>query len=169
MRRLLYILALVMLYLQGTAQSNVKCVTISGKVLELNLLDSLEKPMAGIPIEVWSGNSIIATFKSESKGKYNIKLAYYPSYTIKFGNANYVTKIVEIDASDFKEASGFGLIQLTLDITLFKNKGYMGLDFMSNTPVAKAFFHKRKGAIVWDMSYSEKVNTRIAGVLEANR
>ncbi len=158
-----------MLSLGSMAQSNVKCVTISGKVLELNLLDSLEKPIAGIPIEVWSGNSIIATFKSESKGKYNLKLAYYPTYTIKFGNANYVTKIVEIDASNFKEASGFGLIQLTLDIALFKNKGYLGLDFMSNTPVAKAFFHKRKGAIVWDMDYSQKMNYRITGVLEANQ
>jgi hypothetical protein len=169
MRKLLYIATLLVLCIASTAQSKVKCVTISGKVLELNLLDSLEKPMAGIPIEVWSGNAIIATFKSESKGKYNIKLAYYPTYTIKFGNANYVTKIVEIDASNFKEASGFGLIQLTLDIALFKNKGYLGLDFMSTTPVAKAFFHKRKGAVVWDMDYSEKMNSRISGVLEANR
>jgi hypothetical protein len=169
MPRILYISVLVMLCTQSIAQSKVKCVTISGRITELNLLDSLERPITGIPIEVWSGNSIIATFKSESKGKYNLKLAYYPIYTIKFGNANYVTKVVEIDASNFKEASGFGMVLMTLDITLFKNKGYMGLDFMSTTPVAKAFFHRRKGAIVWDMEYADKINARISGILEANR
>jgi hypothetical protein len=150
------------------AQPAVKSFTFHGQVFELNLKDSTEKGMMGVPIEIWSGEDLITTLETGAKGKYNISLAQYPNFRIKFGKAPYVTKIVDIDAKGFERAAEFGIVNLDLDISLFKDKGYLGMDFMTYTPVAIAKFNKKKGTIEWDLSYADEVNFRVQGIIEAN-
>lgn len=122
----------------------------------------------GIPIEIWSEGELITSLESGAKGKYNLHLTYYPSYQIRFGKAPYITKVIEINAKGFARAAEFGVVNLDLDVSIFKNENFMGMAFMDYTPVAKAFFNKSKGVIMWDANYSEEMNGRIRGVLEAN-
>jgi hypothetical protein len=151
------------------AQHDIKSFTFHGQVFELNLEDSTEKGAVGIPIEIWAGDELITTIESGAKGKYNISLVYYPSYRIKFGRSPFVTKVVEIDAKGFQRAAEFGIVNLDLDVSLFRDRGFLGMDFMNYTPVAIARFNKKKGTIEWDMEYAEQVNGRVRGVLQANR
>lgn len=162
---------IVLLLLQTTmnAISDVKCFNIHGNVYELSLEDSVEKGILKTSIEVWSGNQLITTVETGPKGKYKVDLAYYPHYTLKFGKAPYITKIVEIDTKGFDRAAEFGIVNLDLDVSLFRDEGYMGIDFMSYTPVAKGYFNKKKGKLEWDENYSQQMTGRIRGVIMANR
>jgi hypothetical protein len=149
--------------------SDVKVFTIAGNVFELDLLDSTEKGLIKIPIEIWSGDQKITTIETGPKGKYKIDLAYYPSYTLRFGKAPYVTKVIDIQTDGVHRAAEFGIVNLDLDITLFRNENYMGLDFLNYTPIAKASFNKKKGQLVWDADYGAAMNSRVRGVIEANK
>lgn len=160
------LLCTVFIYAQP--KDKAKSFNFHGQIFELNLNDSAEKPVMGVPIEIWSGNDLITTVESGPKGKYNISLIQYPEFTLKFGRAPFITKVVHIDADGFKRSAEFGIVNLDLDISLFKDKGYMGMDFMNYTPVAIAKFNKKKGVIEWDLNYADKINTRVAGVIFAN-
>ncbi|MEN9639347.1 MAG: hypothetical protein RLZZ262_1215 [Bacteroidota bacterium] len=170
MVKILASISLILLFATRTmAESDVKVFTISGNVFELNLADSSEKGIIKVPIEIWTGEDKITTIETGPKGKYKVDLAYYPSYTLRFGAAPYVIKIIEINTSGIHRAAEFGIVNLDLDITLFKNENYMGLDFMTYTPVAKAAFNKKKGRLEWDYDYGDAMNTRVRGVIEANK
>jgi hypothetical protein len=170
MKRIACLLALVVSsgIILAQAKDKAKSFNFHGQIFELNLKDSSEKPVMGIPIEIWSGDDLITTVESGPKGKYNISLVHYPEFTLKFGKAPYVSKVVKIDADGFQRAAEFGVVNLDLDISLFKNKGYMGMDFMNYTPVAIAKFNKKKGLIEWDLIYADKINERVAGIIAAN-
>jgi hypothetical protein len=149
--------------------SDVKVFTISGNVFELDLMDSTEKGLIKVPIEIWSGDQKITKIETGPKGKYKVDLAYYPSYTLRFGTAPYVTKVIDIQTDGVHRAAEFGVVNLDLDITLFRNENYMGLDFLNYTPIAKASFNKKKGQLVWDFDYGAAMNRRVRGVIDANK
>ena len=168
MNKIIVTLAAVLLINIASAQSKVKTFTFQGNVLELNLADSSEKGVMGIPIEIWSGEELVATEMSGPKGKYSINLPRYQTFTLKFGKAPYVTKVVEIDTKGFERAADLAIVNLELDISLFKDRGYLGVNFMNYTPVAMAKFNKRSGKLEWNMDYAKNVNDRLTGVLTAN-
>ncbi|MFN5621761.1 MAG: hypothetical protein ACK478_10695 [Flavobacteriales bacterium] len=168
MNKIIVTLAAVLLVNITSAQSKVKTFTFQGNVLELNLMDSTEKGVMGIPIEIWSGEELVATEMSGPKGKYSINLPRYSTFTLKFGKAPYVTKVVEIDTKGFERAADLAIVNLELDISLFKDRGYLGMNFMNYTPVAMAKFNKRSGKLEWNMDYAKDVNDRLTGVLTAN-
>jgi hypothetical protein len=168
MNKIIVTLAGVLLVTIVSAQSKVKTFTFQGNVLEVNLADSSEKGVMGIPIEIWSGEELVTTEMSGPKGKYSINLPRYSTFTLKFGKAPYVTKVVEIDTKGFERAADLAIVNLELDITLFKDRGYLGMNFMNYTPVAMAKFNKRSGKLEWNMDYAKDVNDRLTGVLTAN-
>jgi len=159
----------VILQWSAYGMSDVKVFTISGNVFELNLLDSTEKGLIKVPIEIWSGDQKITKIETGPKGKYKVDLAYYPSYTLRFGTAPYVTKVIDIQTDGVHRAAEFGVVNLDLDITLFRNENYMGLDFLNYTPIAKASFNKKKGQLVWDFDYGAAMSRRVRGVIDANK
>ena len=81
-------------------------------------------------------------------------------------NASFTS--VEIDTKGFERAADLAIVNLELDITLFKDRGYLGMNFMNYTPVAMAKFNKRSGKLEWNMDYAKDVNDRLTGVLTAN-
>jgi hypothetical protein len=168
-KTIVWILALCLATSTTHALSDVKVFTIAGNVLELDLTDSTEKGIVKVPIEIWSGDQKITTIETGPKGKYKVDLAYYPSYTLRFGASPYVTKVIEIQTDGVHRAAEFGIVNLDLDITLFRDQNYMGLDFLNYTPVAKASFNKKKGQLVWDYTYGDAMNSRVRGVIEANK
>jgi hypothetical protein len=168
MKKFVQYFCLMLVPWSATAQSDIKSFTFHGQVFELNLNDSTEKGTMGIPIEIWAGEEFIASIESGPKGKYNVSLIYYPSYRIKFGKAPFISKVVEINADGFARAAEFGVVNLELDVSIFKDSNFLGMDFMDYTPVAIARFNKKKGSIEWDMKYAEQVSNRVRGVLQAN-
>ncbi len=168
MKNTIAILAALFCAHWSIAQSKVKTFTFQGNVLELNLADSSEKGVMGIPIEIWSGEELVATEMSGPKGKYSINLPRYSVFTLKFGKAPFVTKVVQIDTKGFERAADLAIVNLELDISLFKDRGYLGMNFMNYTPVAMAKFNKRSGKLEWNMDYSHEVSGRLTGVLVAN-
>lgn len=168
MKNTIAILAALFCAHWSIAQSKVKTFTFQGNVLELNLADSSEKGVMGIPIEIWSGEELVATEMSGPKGKYSINLPRYSVFTLKFGKAPFVTKVVQIDTKGFERAADLAIVNLELDISLFKDRGYLGMNFMNYTPVAMAKFNKRSGKLEWNMDYSHELNGRLTGVLVAN-
>jgi hypothetical protein len=168
MKKTIAILASMLCIHWAVAQSKVKTFTFQGNVLELSLTDSSEKGVMGVPIEIWSGEELVATEMSGPKGKYNINLPRYSVFTLKFGKAPYVTKVVQIDTKGFERAADLAIVNLELDISLFKDRGYLGMNFMNYTPVAMAKFNKRSGKLEWNMDYAHEVNERLTGVLVAN-
>jgi len=167
-KRFAHILFFVALSGQQYAQQ-VKAFTFHGQVFEQILKDSTEKPMMGVPIEVWYEDELITTLESGPKGKYKISLMHYPSFRIKFGKAPYITKIIDINAKGFERAAEFGMVNLELDVSVFKEGSLMGMDFMNYTPFAIAQFNKKKGKIEWDFDYSDQMAKRVQGIIDANR
>ncbi|MFN0032899.1 MAG: hypothetical protein ACKVOR_12130 [Flavobacteriales bacterium] len=170
MTRNISLTLLTMVGIETAAQenNNLKAFNLHGQVFELFLEDSSEKPLMDVPIEIWCGDELITKLESGPKGKYSVNLTYYPKYQIKFGKAPYVSKIVEIDAKGFSRSAEFGIVNLDLDISIFKDENFMGMDFMNFTPVAKLYFNKSKGVIVWDDQYCDQMNARMCGILQAN-
>ncbi len=123
----------------------------------------------GIPIEVWHEDQLLTTLETGPKGKYKISLMHYPSFRIKFGKAPYISKIIEVNAKGFERAAEFGIVNLELDVTVFKEGNLMGMDFMNYTPFAMAQFNKKKGKMEWDFDYSDKMAKRVQSILDANR
>ena len=145
MKKSFLILLSVLVTQFASAQSKVKTFTFQGNVLELNLADSSEKGIMGVPIEIWSGEELVATEMSGPRGKYSINLPRYSVFTLKFGKAPHITKVVQIDTKGFERAADMAIVNLELDISLFKDRGYLGMNFMNYTPVAMAKFNKRSG------------------------
>ncbi len=168
MNKIIVTLASVLVLNVASAQSKVKTFTFQGNVLELNLADSTEKGLMGVPIEIWSGEELVATEMSGPKGKYSMNLPRYSVFTLKFGKAPYVTKVVEIDTKGFERAADLAIVNLEMDVSLFKDRGYLGMNFMNYTPVAMAKFNKRSGKLEWNADYSKNANQRLYGVLTAN-
>lgn len=153
----------------GWTQKKGAPFTFQGQVFEMSLTDSTEKPAMGIPIEVWHEDQLITTLESGAKGKYKINLSLYPSYSIKFGKSPYITKIIEINAKGFERAAEFGMVNLQLDVSIFKEGNMMGLGFMNYTAFATAQFNKKKGTMEWDFDYADRMAKRVQGILDANK
>jgi hypothetical protein len=168
MKNLIYLILFTCFANVSLAQQ-VKAFTFSGQVFEMNLSDSTETPMMGVPIEVWHGDELLTTLESGPKGKYKITLDKYPNFRIKFGKAPYISKIIDINAKGFQRAAEFGLVNLEMDIIVFKEDNMMGMDFMNYTPFAKAQFNKKKGTMEWDFEYSAFMQKRVQAIVEANK
>jgi hypothetical protein len=168
MKHLAYLILFTCLANVTWAQQT-KAFTFSGQVFEMNLNDSTETPIMGVPIEVWHGEELLATLESGPKGKYKIMLDKYPSFRIKFGKAPYISKIIDINTKGFQRAAEYGLVNLEMDIIVFKEDNMMGMDFMNYTPFAKAQFNKKKGTMEWDYEYSDYMAKRVQAIVEANK
>lgn len=160
-------MSLGLLAINFLAQNTEKQVQLTGKVTELNLKDSSEKPINDVLIDVWADGIKIASMSSMKGGKYKTTLPYHRKYLIKYSGYQMVGKMVEIDAADFLEEARVLAFAMTIDVALFHNDNFMGLDFLSEVPVAKARYKHKLKTVEWDTKYTSSVNTRIRSVLIA--
>lgn len=136
-------------------------ITLNGRVSELNLIDSSEKNLAELPIEIWQGDSLLMTLKTSEKGKYSIQLPFYHFYTVKYGCAPYIRKMIEVDATDFSQYSQKRGYTISLDITLFSKEQCKGFEFLETTPIARASYNKEKDNVVWNAQHIYNIHERI--------
>lgn len=143
-------------------------INFYGKVTRMTLKDSAEKPLDGVKVQFWADNTLMGEVTTEKKGKYTCNLPFRSTYTVKYVSNEYIQKNIEVDVSKFfAEAEDQASLKMQVDISLFRNEGFMGLDFMANMPVAKAHYHPRKKTLVWDAKYHDEMKDRITSVLNA--
>ncbi|MFN0032900.1 MAG: hypothetical protein ACKVOR_12135 [Flavobacteriales bacterium] len=144
-------------------------VTLNGKIFELNLADSTEKHLAGIPVEIWQEDSLIATILTNEKGKYSAQLPFYHMYTVKYGHAPYVRKMIEVDATDFAQHTQKRGYTISIDITLFTKEQCKGFDFLETVPIARASYSKEEDSVVWNTQHIYNIHERIGEAITGCR
>jgi hypothetical protein len=142
-------------------------INFYGKITSLNLGDSSEKALDGIVIEFWADSQLIGTTTTAKKGQYSFNLPFHSKYTVKYGGGKYVNKVIEVDISKFYDEAEKRGLKMQVDMALFRDDNYMGLDFLSTMPVAKATYSPRKKTLVWDEKYHNQMKIRILSVLNA--
>ncbi len=142
-------------------------INFYGKTTRMNLKDSTEKPLDGVKIEFWSNAELLGEFTTVKKGGYTYNLPFRKSYTVKFIADQYVTKIIEVGIDRFYDEADKRGLKMQIDVALFKDSGFMGLDFMREVPVAKAEYIPRKKTLVWDDKYRKNIQVRMVSVLKA--
>lgn len=144
--------ALLPLHAQ-TNPSSLAVVQFYGKITDRSLNDSSEKPLDSTKVEVWAGENLIVTVLSDAKGRYRISLPYYSRYMIKYGNDEYIQKVIELDASEFSEERNSSKLTINIDVALFKVDNKSDFDFLRENPLAKGQYKRRDKQVLWDKEY----------------
>ncbi|MFA9220807.1 MAG: hypothetical protein ACEQSL_06430 [Sediminibacterium sp.] len=162
MKNLLSLILFISLYQSAQAQTFGKSkVVLQGKVSELFLSDSTEKPLDKVSIQIWSSNKLVAEIKSAHRGKYRMEAPFKENYEIKYVQDGYVTKTVALETKSIKREETAIRLMLTIDISLFKENSACDFSFLNEMPVAKAKVLRRKDDISWDIDYNFAMQERI--------
>jgi hypothetical protein len=169
MKSITLILTACMIHFTVLAQNNEKkkLVDLHGVVSYMHMPDSSETELADIAIEIWSEGQMIAVTKSDQKGRYRYKLPFYHNYHIKYGQKPYLTKIVEIDATDFSYEAQERGYEIEVDIALIIGRDNPALDFLKNTPIARAAYSKKDNRLEWDVEYVERMNNKLGLIISS--
>jgi hypothetical protein len=133
--------------------SSLASVQFYGRITDRSLSDSSEKPLDSTRVEVWADDSLITTVFSDSKGKYKIVLPHYSRYKLKYGNEEYIQKVIELDASEFSDERGSAKLTINIDVALFKAENKSDFDFLEKNPLARGQYRKKDNQILWDKDY----------------
>lgn len=170
MKNLLLLALFIVLSLYTTAQTFGKSkIVLQGKVTELFLADSTEKPLDKVSVQIWSENKLVSEIKSAYRGKYRMEAPYKESYSIKYVQDGYVTKTVELETKSIKREESAIRLMLTIDISLFKQNPACDFSFLNDQPVAKAKVLRRKDNISWDVDYNHTMQERIRNEIKKAR
>ena len=147
---------------QAQADAEMQSVRLTGRVMEIFLNDSSESFMPDASVEIWSNGEILSTIETNSKGRYDCKLAFFNSYVVKYKKEGFVQKMVAIDATDFALESRERGFTIEVDMTLFRrHPGCRELEFLGEIPIARASYSKRANTLLWDKGYTQKMNERL--------
>jgi len=162
MKNLLSLILFIFLGFSSSAQTFGKSkIILQGKVTELFLSDSTEKPLDKVSIQIWSNNKLVSEIKSAHRGSYRLEAPYKELYNIKYVQDGYVTKTVELETKSIKREESAIRVMLTIDISLFKENATCDFSFLNEMPVAKAKVHRRQDIISWDIDYNFAMQERI--------
>jgi hypothetical protein len=169
-RYILFLLFSGVLTAQAQADAETQSVRLTGRVLEISLKDSSESFMPNASVEIWSNGEMLSTIETNSKGRYDCKLAFFNSYVVKYKKEGFVQKMVAIDATDFALESRLRGFTIELDMTLFRRQpGCRELEFLGEIPVARASYNKPANTLMWDKGYTQKMNERLLSAVEECR
>jgi len=156
------LIALLFLTTASYAQSGKRNVQLTGRVSEVLLKDSSERVLSNARVEIWTRGELLSSVQANSKGMYTCRLDYSNSYLVKYIADGFVTKMVEVDATDFLRESRDRGFTMEVDMTLFrKSSGCREFEFLGDTPIGRARYSKRANTVVWDRDYTNEVNFRI--------
>jgi hypothetical protein len=162
MKNLLFLPLFIVLSISASAQTFGKSkIVLQGKVTELFLSDSTEKPLDKVSVQIWSEGKLVSETKTAHRGKYRTEAPYKEQYQIKYVQDGYVTKTVELETKSIKREESAIRLMLTIDISLFKENAACDFSFLNEMPVAKAKVLRRKDNISWDLDYNKTIQDRI--------
>jgi hypothetical protein len=162
MKKFLSLILFISLYHCAHAQTFGKSkIVLQGKVTELFLSDSTEKPLDKVSVQIWADGKLVAEIKTAHRGKYRMEAPYKQLYQIKYVQDGYVTKTIELETKSIKREETAIRLMLTIDITLFKENAACDFSFLTDVPVAKAKVLRRKENIIWDVDYNFAMQERL--------
>ncbi|MDP4819311.1 MAG: hypothetical protein NWR69_09895 [Flavobacteriales bacterium] len=162
MKNLLILPLFIVLSISTSAQTFGKSkIILQGKVTELFLSDSTEKPLDKVSVQIWSEGKLVSEIKTAHRGKYRMEAPYKQVYQIKYVHDGYVTKTVELETKSIKREESAIRLMLTIDISLFKENSACDFSFLNEMPVAKAKVLRRKDNISWDLDYNKTIQDRV--------
>lgn len=162
MKNLLFLPLLIILSISASAQTFGKSkIILQGKVTELFLSDSTEKPLDKVSVQIWTDGKLVSEIKTAHRGKYRMEAPYKELYQIKYVQDGCVTKTVELETKSIKREEAAIRLLLTIDISLFKENSACDFNFLGEMPVAKAKVLRRKDNISWDLDYNKAMQDRI--------
>lgn len=162
MKNLLFLPLFIVLSISTSAQTFGKSkIVLQGKVTELFLSDSTEKPLDKVSVQIWGDGKLVSEIKTAHRGKYRLEAPYKELYQIKYVQDGYVTKTVELESKQIKREESAIRLMLTIDISLFRENSACDFSFLNEMPVAKARVLRRKDNISWDLDYNKIMQDRI--------
>ena len=126
---------------------------LSGRVIEVDMIASTEKPAVNAQIVVYQDNDVYVAFYTQKSGMYEFNLPVGHRYEIWYGGSAYVNKRVVIDATVCPERKSGN--DLKMDIGLFRP--IEGYEFEPLTePFVMVSFDRDSKKLVPDMKYAEQ-------------
>ncbi|MEY3397570.1 MAG: hypothetical protein RL220_164 [Bacteroidota bacterium] len=141
-------------------------INMTGRITQLSLPDSAEFQAGGLPVEIWSDDSLTTVIYADNRGRYSFSLPFFHRYQIRYGGSDYVQKTVEIDATDFSQGTMTRGYTLDIDMALFKSDPKHPISIAG--PVARAAYDKKSDAVLWDAAHTEKVRKATLQAIAAN-
>ncbi len=170
MRRIYLISAICSLIsLSSRGQAPIKSLNLYGKTFELSLSDSSENTVGRIPIEVFHGDSLLSTYSSSLKGKYNCVLEFGRKYNVVYGGGKYFQKSIEIDLTKVNTKTQKKGYRLEIDMTLFESDNNQVFGFLRELPIAKASFNKKGDMIIFEEKHTEDMYNKLNKAIASTR
>ncbi len=168
LRKLLVVICLFLWVNPFQAQKDVKkFIALSGKITSAVWPDTLGKGLNKAVIEVFAEGKKIASDTASSSGVYKIKkIPYAPSIQFVFKEENHLSKMIDVDFTEFGNDNGASLI-LEMDAFLYRNNDYLGVNFLKTRPFGKGVYSMKQKGVLWDDRYYFEMKARLDAVLKA--
>lgn len=134
-------------------------IKLQGQIFQkYNLIDDVQ-------IQLYSGDTLLQTKKSNGKGKFKIKLESNKNYRLVFSKANYLSKTIVVLA--VKEDTKIPTFKFDMELEKEREFRYVDTSELDD-PVAMLFFNKKKGELDWDRNHTFKIHQEIAELKDLN-
>jgi hypothetical protein len=152
---------------QGDPKAAKKMIQLSGKITSAVWPDTLGKGIKKGLVEAFADGKRIAMDSASSSGQYKIKkLPYYPTMQLVYKADGHLQKIIDVDMTEFGDDNA-QQVQLELDIVLYQDKQYLGVNFLKTKPFGRGKYLIKKKQWDWDKKYKEEMRIRLDEVLKA--
>ncbi|MFM9423472.1 MAG: hypothetical protein RIR06_1933 [Bacteroidota bacterium] len=165
MKTLLLILSLFTFSASQGQSFDQSKIIFEGRITEKFFDRPTEKSLYQATVEVWSNDQLLNQWKSNKQGRFRIETPYRGSYTVVFKKEGYITKSIQVDASNLKNEELAFQILVQADMILFQETEGLDFSFLQHAPVAKATIGKRNHATKWDDKYNELIQLQIQNEL----
>lgn len=153
MRKIIFILSLAILSIEGYSQNANQNFEIKGIITKYNNHPSSKK-VNDVTIKVYHHNEVIHTYQNDKKGKFNFEIPKDAYITLAFEKENYITKRVLFDTRTTDDSYNKDIRPFDLEIVLLqKMEGidYSELDF----PITKIVYVKEFGEYHYAQEYTQ--------------
>ncbi|MFM7618998.1 MAG: hypothetical protein ACKO5Y_04100 [Bacteroidota bacterium] len=166
MKTLLFTLSLLAMTMTKAQSFDQSKIIFEGRITELFFDRPTEKSLYQATVEVWSNDQLLNQWKSNKQGRFRIETPYRGTYTVVFKKEGYITKSIQVDASNLKNEELALQVLVQADMILFQESEGLDFSFLQNKPVAKATIGKRNHATKWDDKYNELIQEQIQSELK---
>lgn len=155
------------IHAQKDQNTSKKVIVLSGKITSAVWPDTLGKGIKKGLVEVYVDGKKMAMDSASTSGQYKFKkIPYYPSIQLIFKGEGHLQKIIDVDLTEFG-ADGSQQMQLEMDVVLYRDYQFIGVNFLKTRPFGKGKYSIKKKMIIWDLAYKEEMRNRLDQVLKA--
>ncbi|MBN2669313.1 MAG: hypothetical protein JXR60_08790 [Bacteroidales bacterium] len=159
MKRVIFTILLFVSFLFAFSQNQVGYVEIKGKIKDGN------KSLGNTTVEVFVGGTKSNSIKSETNGKFILKLDFDKIYVLEFSKDGYVSKKVSFD-THVKEKEYVWPYPFTIE--LFKMVNGLNIEALKD-PVTKIAYSDEEGDFVFDIPYTNSMKGKINAILDQSK